>query len=122
MRERLRDGNALDTRLKIVDSLPEDGPARLVVTGYFDPLLASHARRLEELAAEHDRLTVAVLEPGEPLLPQRARAELVAALKSVKTVLIGTVPLVARFIRLEDEDERRRAELVDLVRERHSSA
>jgi hypothetical protein len=51
-----------------------------VVIGWFDPLLAEHATRLAESAQPGNRLIVAVTDPPDPLLPARARAELVAAL------------------------------------------
>jgi glycerol-3-phosphate cytidylyltransferase-like family protein len=57
-----------------------------LVLGTFDPVTAEHAERL---AALGDNLTVAVLESPEPLMPARARAELVAALRCVKQVVLG---------------------------------
>ncbi|MGH9718856.1 MAG: hypothetical protein ACRD8O_01470 [Bryobacteraceae bacterium] len=83
----------MDTRSKI---LTLDEAARIsdrrrvvLVTGYFDVLLASHVRRLEEIAASHLRhdMMVAVLDPPRPLLPAVARAELVAALRVVDYVV-----------------------------------
>ena len=63
-------------------------PARWV-TGYFDPLLAEHVRRLREHTAPGQILVVEIVDPEKPLLPQRARAELVAALAMVDYVLLG---------------------------------
>ena len=111
----------LDTRRKIVEALPDAG-GLVVVSGYFDPLLAAHARRLEQLAAQVGPLVVAVLDPDNPLLPLRARAELVAALRCVKTVVAGSVPAATRVIRLEEEDEKRRRDLIGHVRRRHAEA
>src|SRR5260370_38123527 len=69
---------------------PEAAPrACTVVTGAFDVVLAEDARQLAEIRASHpDRpLLVVVLPlPGE-LLPQRARAELVAGLRMVDYVV-----------------------------------
>ena len=59
------------------------------VSGRFDPLLAEHIARLAQ-AREPDRpLVVEVTNPGQPLLAQRARAELVAALSMVDFVVLG---------------------------------
>ena len=75
----------MDTRTKILTA--EAAPrACTVVTGAFDPVLAEDARELAEIRANHPDgpLLVVVLPlPGE-LLPCRARAELVAALRMVE--------------------------------------
>ena len=63
-------------------------PARWV-SGHFDPLLAEHVRRLRECAKPGQLLVVEVASPEAPLLPQRARAELVAALSMVDYVVLG---------------------------------
>ena len=65
-----------------------DKPARWV-SGYFDPLLAEHVRRLRECVTDGQLLVVEVADPEKPLLPQRARAELVAALAMVNYVVLG---------------------------------
>ena len=54
-----------------------------VVTGFFDPLLAEHACRLGEIAGRDHVLMVIVAAPPDPVLPPRARAEMVAALGAV---------------------------------------
>jgi len=59
------------------------------VTGHFDPLLAEHVGRLGEHVAPGRLLVVEVTNPDRPLLPQRARAELVAALTMVDYVVLG---------------------------------
>ncbi len=98
-----------------------------MVTGYFDPLQAAHARRLDEIAAEGPgALFVAVVEPAEPVLAARARAELVAGLAVVDCVIIPDEPLVELRERLAPEavyseeaaDERRSRELIERVRSR----
>ena len=83
----------MDTRTKIlpyqeVRELLQDKPAQWV-SGYFDPLLAEHVGRLRELAKPGQLLVVEVANPDAPLLPQRARAELVAALAMVDYVVLG---------------------------------
>ena len=82
----------MDTRSKIIEfgealAIAQQQPVRWV-TGYFDPLLAEHARRLREFAAPGHKLIVVVTNPEHPLLPQRARAELAAALAGVDFVVM----------------------------------
>lgn len=120
----------MDTRAKIVcgpscasslEQLRRTAPSLRVVSGYFDPLLASHAQRLEAERAGAEALAVIVLEPPEPILPTRARAELVAALAAVSLVLVpegAAAPAVdARF---EPVDLADRARFIAYVRERQS--
>jgi bifunctional ADP-heptose synthase (sugar kinase/adenylyltransferase) len=83
----------LDTRSKIVPLEQArqqlgDKPA-CWVAGHFDPLLAEHVRRLSEHVAPGRLLVVEITDPARPLLPQRARAELVAALTMVDYVVLG---------------------------------
>jgi bifunctional ADP-heptose synthase (sugar kinase/adenylyltransferase) len=59
------------------------------VAGQFDPLLAEHVRILREHVAPDRLLIVEVTNSARPLLPQRARAELVAALAMVDYVVMG---------------------------------
>jgi bifunctional ADP-heptose synthase (sugar kinase/adenylyltransferase) len=59
------------------------------ISGHFDPLLAQHVRRLREVATSGHTLVVVVTNPAQPLLAQRARAELVAALSMVAYVVLG---------------------------------
>ena len=59
------------------------------VCGHFDPLLAEHVRRLQRHAGPDRLLVVEVTNPEHPLLPQRARAELVAALEAVDYVVLA---------------------------------
>ena len=56
--------------------------------GTFDPLLAAQAREIAE-RKRRKPLVVVIRDPEEPLLPARARAELVAALREVDYVVIG---------------------------------
>jgi bifunctional ADP-heptose synthase (sugar kinase/adenylyltransferase) len=83
----------LDTRTKIVPlhelhERLQDRPASWV-SGYFDPLLAEHVRRLSEEREPGRLLVVEITNPAQPLLAQRARAELVAALAMVDYVVLG---------------------------------
>ena len=59
------------------------------VSAHFDPLLAEHARRLRKEATAGRVLVAEVTNPEHPLLPQRARAELVAALADVDYVVLA---------------------------------
>ena len=82
----------LDTRTKIITA--EDAPKRLGgnpaqwVSGHFDPLLAEHVRRLREYSTPDRALVVEVTNLARPMLAQRARAELVAALRMVDYVVL----------------------------------
>jgi glycerol-3-phosphate cytidylyltransferase-like family protein len=118
----------MDTRTKIVEASVCRGFARLaVVAGYFDPLLAWHARTLESVRACAGGLAVIVLPlPGE-LLSQAARATVVAALRMVDYVLIpenGDVDRLfaelkpSEIVRLEDDDFHARIQLMEHVRSR----
>jgi bifunctional ADP-heptose synthase (sugar kinase/adenylyltransferase) len=81
----------VDTRSKILTPAGVEqlsGPLTLV-TGYFDPLRAAHARELQQV---RDRtpgrgLLVAVLTDAAEVLDIGARAELVAALRVVDYVV-----------------------------------
>ena len=82
----------MDTRKKIITleqalARTLDQPARWVA-GSFDPLLAEHVRRLRRHATPGQLLVVEVTNPPNPLLPQHARAELVAALAMVDCVVL----------------------------------
>ncbi len=59
------------------------------VSGHFDPMLAEHVRRLAKAREPGRLLVVEVTNPAQPLLGQRARAELVAALSMVDFVVLG---------------------------------
>ncbi|MGD0200834.1 MAG: hypothetical protein ABSD27_08805 [Bryobacteraceae bacterium] len=124
----------MDTRTKIVSAETAAGLARecrasgrriTLVWGHFDPLLAAHARRLGELASPGAVLIAAVSEPARPILPARARAELVAALAAVDYVVLpgpgGALDgLEADAIsREEAADERRTGDLMRHVQSRH---
>jgi bifunctional ADP-heptose synthase (sugar kinase/adenylyltransferase) len=83
----------LDTRTKIVP-LHEIGErlqsrAASWISGHFDPLLAEHVGRLAAARQPGRLLVVEVTNPAQPLLAQRARAELVAALSMVDYVVLS---------------------------------
>jgi bifunctional ADP-heptose synthase (sugar kinase/adenylyltransferase) len=82
----------IDTRRKIVGAAEAAGIAAAgatVVSGYFDPLIAWHARWLAGFKKPARPLLVLIATPENPILPAAARAELVASL--------GVVDHVAEF-------------------------
>lgn len=117
----------MDTRTKIV-SVAEAGriagAGAVVVTGYFDPLLAAHAERLAGLKREGRPLMVAIADPENPILPARARAELVAGLAVVDYVVesvSGLTPGLMPDFRLEPEDQARIEDLIERVHARQAA-
>ena len=109
----------LDTRSKITTVEQAAGQSvETLVVGYFDPVVAAHVSRLLALPGP---VTVSVLDPPEEILPARARAELVAALGCVDTVIIGdarTLVSAARTIDFTAADLQTRQELVERIRHR----
>ena len=91
------------------------------MSGYFDPLLASHACRLAALKHDGVPLLVLIGAPKNPILTSRARAELVASLKVVDHVAEFTGGLTPA-VRLEPEDELRFQQLVEQVHARQRAA
>jgi bifunctional ADP-heptose synthase (sugar kinase/adenylyltransferase) len=83
----------LDTRTKIIPlhEIQErlNNQAARWVSGYFDPLIAEHVSRLAQAREPGRLLVVEVTNPPQPLLAQRARAELVAALSMVDYVVLS---------------------------------
>ena len=118
----------MDTRNKILSA--EAAPRGCtVVTGAFDVVLAADARQLAEIRERHrDRpLLVVVLPLSEALLPQRARAELVAALRMVDYVvtadddaLLASLEPV-QLVRLEEVHAARKRQLMEHVHRRQTS-
>jgi hypothetical protein len=114
----------VDTRTKIVciaeaRRLAHSGA--MLVSGYFDPLIAAHAERLETLKRESTALLVLIGTPQDAILPVRARAELVAALASVNYVAELDDSLTPH-VRLELEDEQRLERLIEHVHARQHAA
>jgi len=93
---------ALGERLRL------EGRRIAFANGCFDLLHVGHVRFLEGAAGHGDALVVGVNSdqsvaalkgPGRPLLPARARAELVAALESVDYVVIFDEPTAEGVLR-----------------------
>jgi glycerol-3-phosphate cytidylyltransferase-like family protein len=100
-----------------------------MVTGYFDVLRAAHIRDLDQLRRRTGsaKLLVIVLPAPGAILEQRARAELVAALRVIDYVVIADDADAARLadflkpveiVRLEAADSRRARELKEYVHRR----
>jgi len=114
----------MDTRTKIVDAAQARllaGQGATVVSGYFDPLIASHAERLGELKRERVPLLVLIATPDDAILPARARAELVAGLAVVDYVC-ETADDVAPHLSLEREHAEGLVRLIDHVHMRQRAA
>ena len=109
----------MDTRSKIIpyqQALRRSQDQRCQwVTGSFDPLLAEHVLRLRQHVTPGRLLVVEVTNPPKPLLPQRARAELVAALAMVDYVVLRNAesPPVAA------QDEAITERFIERVQRRH---
>jgi rfaE bifunctional protein nucleotidyltransferase chain/domain len=91
----------LDTLQARLEKLRRAGRRIVLANGCFDILHAGHVRYLEGARQEGDVLVVGVngdagvarlKGPGRPILPQQARAELVAALAAVDYVVIFGEP------------------------------
>ncbi|SRR6266849_1527670 len=120
----------MDTRNKIVAperalALVQEARAKdsrvKVVTGYFDVVVAEHVRRLHEIKDGSAALLVVVLDPPEPVLSGRARAELVAALGVVDYVVPAAGPAAMALLSHFHPDEVVREEPADLLRARRLS-
>jgi D-glycero-beta-D-manno-heptose 1-phosphate adenylyltransferase len=100
------------TREQLRELLAErkrSNPSKKVVfaNGCFDTLHVGHVRYLEGARREGDLLVVAVNSdssvcelkgPGRPILPESARANLVAALRSVDYVVLFSEPNVESLL------------------------
>jgi len=114
----------LDTRKKIIDAAQAARIAAsgaTLVSGYFDPLVASHAERLASLKTNGTKLLVLIATPLNAILPAAARAELVAGLSAVDYVSGLTDGLIPD-IRLEQEDDERYRALLHRVHARQKAA
>ena len=115
----------MDTRTKIVppaETRRLAASGAVVVSGFFDPLLASHAERLAEMKREGSPLLVLIADPEDAILPARARAELVAGLRVVDYVAEPAPGNAEPHFRLEQEDHRRRDDLIERVHARQRTA
>lgn len=122
----------MDTRSKIIAGKPASiADPVVVVTGYFDILRAEHARELQSIRERTGARTllVIVLPAASSIVPPRARAELVAALRMVDYVVSANDADIQAMIdtfhptevvRLEAADERRTRQWMDDVRRRQT--
>ena len=118
----------LDTRSKILTLEAARGLHSVtLVTGAFDVLRAAHLRELR--AAPGTSLLVAVLPLAGEILPQRARAEMVAGLRMVDYVVIANESELdaliqwlapGTIVRLEATDAERTRRLIEHVRRRQN--
>lgn len=121
----------MDTRTKIV-SVEAAPRGCTVVSGTFDVVIAEDARELAEIRAggEERPLLVVVLPLAGSLLTQRARAELVAALRMVDYVVTADETAAdallaslepAQLVRLEEVHAVRKRQLTEHVQRRQTS-
>ncbi len=114
----------MDTRIKIVNAEEARAIAAqgaVVVSGYFDPLIASHAERLAGLKRPGAPVLVLIATGENEILPARARAELVASLAVVDYVC-ETAEGFPPHISLEQEHDEVRARLIQHVQARQRAA
>jgi len=114
----------VDTRTKIVgaDRVTDlTSAGALIVSGYFDPLVSSLAERLAALKRPDSPLVVLILNAPDPILPARARAELVAAL-SVVDYVCDAATSAEPHVHLEREHSQQLKELIAHVHARQSAA
>lgn len=112
----------MDTREKIIDAAQAvriAASGATVVSGYFDPLVASHAERLAGLKCSA-KLLVLIASPDNAILPAAARAELVAGLRAVDYVA-ELAPGLSPQIHLEHEDAERFTALLNHVHARQKA-
>ncbi len=110
----------MDTREKIITATQAEAIAAqgaTIISGYFDPLVASHAERLSALKPDGRKLLVLIATPDNAILPAAARAELVAGLRAVDYVAELTASLTPQ-IHLEQEDKQRFEALLQHVHAR----
>jgi len=120
----------VDTRRKIVGAGEAANIAAggaTVVSGYFDPLIAWHARWLAGFKKPARPLLVLIAMPEHPILPAGARAELVASLRVVDHVAEFSAELIhmldgASIIRIENQDRELFQDLLELVHSRQNGA
>ena len=122
----------MDLREKIVDARDATAIAAagaVVVSGYFDPVIAWHARWLENFKKPGRSMLVVITTPDHPILPARARAELVASLRVVDHVAESSGELVqaitaagSSVINLKNQDRELFKDLLELVHSRQSGA
>jgi hypothetical protein len=114
----------LDSRTKIIDAAQAAGIAQsgaTVVSGSFDPMVASHAERLAALKQEGRPLLVLITTPPSPILDSRARAQLVAGLAAVDYVCDEPGNLAPQ-VALDQEHADRLTRLIEHVHARQRAA
>jgi hypothetical protein len=114
----------LDTRTKIIDAAHAARVAQAgatVVSGFFDPMIASHAERLTTLKREGTPLLVLIASPEQAILPALARAQLVAGL-SIVDYVCDAPDDIAPHLHLEDEHAELLTRLIDHVHARQRAA
>ena len=93
-----------------------------VVSGSFDPMVASHAERLAALKRPGQPLLVLITTPLNPILDNRARAQLVAGLAVVDYVCDEPQGVTAQIsldvVSLEQEHAERLTQLIEHVHAR----
>lgn len=107
------------------------GHSWLAVTGLFDPLTATEAKRLAAAGCNGRKLLAVVLESDDALLEAEARAALVAGLRIVDLVTIAATPDWRRAVPPDMElgiiedvaaDRARSAQFVRFILDRQQSA
>ena len=114
----------MDTRTKIIDATHAARIAQTgatVVSGFFDPLIASHAERLITLKREGTQLLVLIATPPDAILPALARAQLIAGLSVVDYVCDAPDGITPQ-VHLEDEHAELLTQLIDHVHARQRAA
>lgn len=114
----------MDTRTKIVDAAQAARIAQAgatVVSGHFDPMVASHAEQLASLKQNGKPLLILIATPADPILPALARAQLVAGLAAVDFVCDAPADLTPH-VSLETEHRERLANLIHHVHARQRAA
>ncbi len=116
----------MDTRTKII---PNDAARKIdgavIVSGYFDPMIHTHAERLVGLKKTGQPLIILIATPANPILPSAARAALVAGLGCVDyvTEIGSTYPDGLKpHVQLETEDSARLEQLIQHVAIRQQAA
>ena len=101
-----------------------------LVVGLFDPLTAEQAQRLADIDGGEGKIIVIVTADENALLPEAARAQMVAALRSVSAVAIAKgeewrewIPANADVVIVDDAaaEQERSAEFVKFVLSRQDS-
>lgn len=95
--------------------LRQKGQRLKVLTGCFDPLIAAHAVRLKALRDGGAALMIVIADPPRPILPARARAELVAGLSAADFVALPGAGLLDELLESLETADVVRGEAADLA-------